>query len=295
MGQHKVKQYNREQYLRHNPFCCYCGAKAETTDHIPPRNYFPERAWPEGFEFPACGPCNAETRIDELVVAFILNLRTINNSRSIEDILARSLKAIENNAPEIHRELKEGIPLSASGRKWAFREGFGPLGDELRRNNFGITKIGPLTERALNRFANKVGKSLFYRHTGRILDGYIVSKWNSIYRGPPDALQQRMNDLRKFTDRIEIPERANKPLINQFFYQYRCDLDRGLFFAAITFSEQMMLDLHVLTESALDWAIKEAGQPDAKVQWEIARHPLRFQTFDPEATFPHTDFPRRRE
>lgn len=65
MGEARIKQYNRRQFLKEHPVCCYCGDAATTTDHCPPRSFFERRGWPEGYEFPACGPCNDEGRMNE--------------------------------------------------------------------------------------------------------------------------------------------------------------------------------------------------------------------------------------
>ncbi len=292
MGEHKIKQYNREQYLQHNPFCCYCGAQATTTDHIPSRAYFLRRDWPEGFEFPACETCNDETRIDEQVVAFLLNLRLINSSPAIEELLSKLAKAITNNAPEIMLEWRVNVPTSVSGRKRAFREAFGPLGDELRREQYGMIDIGPLTKQRVSRFITKLGKTLFYKHIGRILDGYMFQSWHNIYTDPMETLQKRMNNIHNFAKNIEIPERAKKPTIDQFFYRYNCDPDRGWLFASVTFSEQMMFDLIVLTEPALEWILEQAGQPETKSEYDFARERLKFQSRATGAVFPHTNFPR---
>jgi len=292
MGEHKVKQYNRKQYLQHNPFCCYCGAPATTTDHIPSRQYFLKRSWPEGFEFPACNACNAETRIDEQVVAFLFNLSLINSNRAIEDLLRELAQAIANNAPEILQEWRVHVPTSASGRKRAFREAFGPLGDALRQKQCGMIDIGPMTQQRVNRFIIKLGKTLFYKHVGRILNGYIFPTWHSVYIDPAATLQQRMKTLHKFAKNVVIPERADKPLIDQFFYRYNCDSDQGWLFASVTFSEQMMFDITILTEPALDWVLDNAGQSGTKSAYDFARERLKFQNSSTDATFPHTNFRR---
>ena len=294
MGERKAKQHSRQRYLSHNPFCCYCGAKAETVDHIPSRNYFLGRHWPEGFEFPACTSCNAETRIDEQVVAFLLNLSVIDNGPAVEERLRKSLVAIANNARDILREWRVDIPLSGVRRKLAFREAFGPLGDELRRQNWGMINIGPLTRQAVDRFITKLGKALFYRHTGRILDGYIFPTWHNVYYDPLDALQQRLRNLQTFAKGLVIPQRAKKSLSDQFFYRYNCDSDRGWLFAAVIFSEQMMFDLLVLTEPALEWVLDTAGHAQTKTEYEFARHRLKIRTKETEGIFPHTDFGRGR-
>lgn len=293
MGEHKIKQYNRQEYLRHNPLCCYCGAPATTTDHIPSRHYFLRRDWPEGFEFPACEPCNAETRVDEQVMAFLLNLRLINSSPAFEDLLARTARALKNNAPDILLEWNAAIPTSVTGRKRAFRNAFGPFGDELRRRGYGMIDIGPRTRESMERFTIKLGRALLFRHTGRLLDGYIFTSWHNVYIDPVDSQRDRMQRLHAFATDVMLPERADKPLIDQFFYQYKANQDPVWLFASITFSEQMMFDLTVLSETALDRVLATAGKSHTKTDYEFARQRLKFPSDAARALFPHTNFPRR--
>src|SRR6185437_15712623 len=73
-GQAKQKQYSRAQFLLRHPRCAYCGGVATTTDHCPPRSFFLGRVWPETYEFPACGPCNAEGRGDEQILAVLVRV-----------------------------------------------------------------------------------------------------------------------------------------------------------------------------------------------------------------------------
>ena len=292
MGQHKVKQYNREQYLAHNPYCCFCGAPATTTDHIPSRQYFLGRVWPEGFEFPACVPCNAETRLDEQVSAFVLNLRLINNNPEIEALLVRILRAIITNSPDVAHEWKSGLATSVSGIKRAFREAFGPLGDELRGQNCGMINLGPLTRQRIERFTTKLAKALFYKHTGRILDGYIFPAWHNIYIDPIAEQHDRLRKIQHFTKSVIHPTRANQPLTDQFLYRYTRNLDPPWLFAAVIFSEQMMFDLIVLSEPAMDWILTQAGQSSTKANYDFFRQPLTFRNEATAGLFPHADFPR---
>lgn len=290
MGEHRVRQYNRKQYLLHNPFCCYCGTKATTTDHIPTRAYFLQRAWPEGFEFPACDKCNAETRIDEQVVAFILNLSLIKSSPAIEELLIKLSRAIMNNAPEILLEWRINLPTSKSAEKRAFREVFGPLGDHLRLQKYGMIDIGPLTKQRMNRFIRKVAKTLFYKHTGRILDGYILANWNNIYTEEIKTLQEKTKNFQIFAKNVIIPARANKSTIDQFAYRYAVDPNGEWLFAYVTFSEQAMFELTVLSETGLESILAHTGQSETKPNYEFARERLQFKTSATSCIFPHTNF-----
>lgn len=292
MGQHKIKQYSREEYLKHNPFCCYCGAPATTTDHIPSRHYFLRRDWPEGFEFPACKACNEETRNDEQVVAFLFNLRLIDSSPTVEELAKKLAKAIANNAPDILQEWREKVPTSHRARRTAFRDAFGPLGDELRKQSVGLIDAGPLTGQAVDRFIAKLAKVLFYKHVGRILDGYVFVDWHSIYIGSAEFPHERINNILRVAPIPVLPGRSGRSMIDQFFYRYGCDAERGLLFVSVMFSEQMMFDVIAITDSYLENALDIAGRSEARNEYEIWRHKLKFRNAATEALFPHTNFPR---
>lgn len=44
----------KQEFLKQHPVCFNCGTAAATTeDHVPSRECFVDRHWPEGFVFPA--------------------------------------------------------------------------------------------------------------------------------------------------------------------------------------------------------------------------------------------------
>jgi hypothetical protein len=61
------KTRRRLNLLDRQPLCIFCGgaAPASTGDHQPARSFFDAKHAPEGYEFPACEPCNKKSRRPE--------------------------------------------------------------------------------------------------------------------------------------------------------------------------------------------------------------------------------------
>jgi hypothetical protein len=74
MGEAKQRKIRQRRFLEEHNLCCFCGGtiEATTVDHVPARTCFKGRAYPETFEFPACQPCNAASRIDEIAFSFFV-------------------------------------------------------------------------------------------------------------------------------------------------------------------------------------------------------------------------------
>lgn len=68
----KIKTTRRQRFLAEHPTCYLCGGLnvSTTIDHVPPRACFPRGYAPEGFEFPACEPCNQLSRVEDKIFGF---------------------------------------------------------------------------------------------------------------------------------------------------------------------------------------------------------------------------------
>lgn len=93
----------RGKFLEAHPVCCFCGGvKAATTvDHIPSRDCFKGRAFPEEFEFPACEGCQALTAKDEQVFSFVVQMVDRNPSNYDRAKARRAIQGIKNNFPHL--------------------------------------------------------------------------------------------------------------------------------------------------------------------------------------------------
>lgn len=292
MGEKKVKQYNRQQYLEHNPFCYCCGAAATTTDHIPTRAYFTKRKWPEGYEFPCCYDCNQETRIDELVVAFLFNLRVTGNSHENEKKLLTLAKGLKNNAPDILEEWQKSMPISDEDTKKSLDE-FGPIGAELYKHKFISFDIGPLTQEKIKKFATKLIQALYYKHTGQILEGSVWLDFYSFYRQKKEIFEKKLEDILSVYNDLAVPKREDKTLEDQFFYRYRADNEHGALTAIIVFSDQFIFHTIAYSDQLMTKLIEKEGLKDIKLDLKMHQVQLKYHPDGIHKNFPHIDFQRK--
>jgi hypothetical protein len=68
----KKRKRRRELFFLKHPTCYLCGGlnPPTTVDHVPPQACFPSGYAPEGFEFPACYPCNQSSRVEDKIFGF---------------------------------------------------------------------------------------------------------------------------------------------------------------------------------------------------------------------------------
>jgi hypothetical protein len=229
MGEGKRKQYHRNEFLKEHPVCCYCGGAATTTDHCPPRSLFEQRQWPEGYEFPACGPCNAEGRKNEQVIAALYRISVAREDRYVNET-KQLIKGVVNNSPEI---AAEWLSETRNWRKNKLREGFGSLGDDMRRLGYGVAKLGDKTHEAINYFGKKLGMALYYKHIGRRLVGRLFCKSISLTNN------ELLKSSLEFAPGVAELQRASKSLSDQFTYRYNFNSDVGVFYGVVGFKEQL--------------------------------------------------------
>jgi hypothetical protein len=81
-------------FIKHHPFCCFCGgsAPATTRDHQPARVFFRDREWPEGFVFPACEPCNRISAESEAALAILAHGQNDSEDRTSYRQLLKSVR-----------------------------------------------------------------------------------------------------------------------------------------------------------------------------------------------------------
>src|SRR5947209_20248260 len=100
------KRQTREFLIRH-PICIFCGGSepATTRDHVPSRQTFHLREWPEGYVFPSCARCNRATKDTEQVMAMLSRMGPDPNSIAHRLEVKRIISAVANNYPEVLMEM----------------------------------------------------------------------------------------------------------------------------------------------------------------------------------------------
>lgn len=247
MSESKRKQYSRRAFLAEHKWCVYCGAAADTTDHCPPRCFFKERKWPESYEFPACGACNREARLDEQALAVLVRCE-LGESTSAPGSPARRewehlVQGVRNNQPHI---ITEWLDISPSRSKRSMRQAFGEMGDGLRHAGWGVVNIGSLTQAAIERFTIKLAKSLYYLHNGALFEGVLYARHLSMLT--MDQPSEILDGLLKFAPHLSRTERGNQSLADQFLYRFNHSPDHGALHAVARFSPQFMMQLIMMTD-----------------------------------------------
>ena len=147
-----LRSGRKARFLKQNPFCYFCGgggAASGEFDHLPSRASFDNRHFPDGFEFPACGPCNESTKDDEQVVALLSRADSNLEAATIPDEIGRYMQGVANNNPEVFTAM-----VGEHGRL-----------DE----NHGVFGLNDATDQAFIHVLTRWAKAFHYRETGFIV------------------------------------------------------------------------------------------------------------------------------
>ena len=254
-GEAKHKQYSRQQFLLSNPWCCYCGASATTTDHCPPRALFKNRHWPVGYEFPCCDPCNGAGRRSEQIAAAVLRPSLWEETE--DEAWQRTIRSLSINRPDV---IAEWNAATRNETRKVFRQKFGSeLGDFLRHQQFGLLEVGPITTAAIEDVLFRLGQALFYKHVSRRCIGRVwvlrVDMMEML-----DA-STAMDTLARVTPLLAQSVRGNVDLSDQFLYRYNMNSTEGMLGAVVKIREQFGAMIVAMDEPhATAFSATPAGQ-----------------------------------
>lgn len=241
----KKRSKKKQKILAAQPDCIYCGHAAQTIDHCPPKSFFKEKHWPEGYEFSCCSVCNNEARPYEQIMGVLIKVR-IDREYSPNSISEweHQLKGLINNQKSI---IDEWNNRSISGEKRFFRETFGSAGDKLRHTGYGTFNMGRETYRAINYCMVKLTKALYFMHMSKIFNGvaYIDHIPFQSLKNNPNILDPIMS-----LTRDKATTKRNRVLLgDQFDYTYLCLPDEEAFCAIVQFSEQFVFVITALNKT----------------------------------------------
>jgi hypothetical protein len=239
MGEANRKLNRRQTFLQEHPSCIYCGGRATTSDHCPPRTFFESRQWPETYEFPACGPCNESARLDEQALAVLIRCKLTKNRNESDQLEWQKLvRGVRNNQPYMITEWQD---ITRNETKRALRLAFGSEGDRRRQEGWGMANMGPLTHAIISRFMIKLSKALYYRHNHHIFDGVLyVNHINLLSR---DTTPEYINSILKMAPALPEIERNRKSLVDQFIYRFNHSPEHRVMYAVVQFGEQFIFQL----------------------------------------------------
>jgi hypothetical protein len=214
----------KSKFFAQHPCCSFCGGseRATTEDHQPARSVFDGRRWPEGHVFPACERCNAASRRDEAVLAYVsrLNYTEAELSQEQKRDWRRALTGIRRNFPQV-------TELLTANQKRAFLKERGidrPASVALA--DLHMIALDPETiDSAFRICALKLFCALYYKHVGIIvprtggvfarwfmnidvLQGAIPDEFVALLRGHPTLHRAKVNLNSQFTYRHGVSEDA---------------------------------------------------------------------------------------
>jgi len=240
------KKQRHDQFIESNPFCCFCGGDvpAVEIDHIPARHIFTGRQWPIGYEFPACSKCNDSSASDELAIGFISMLRMDEFSPQEEREFELVAAKFGDRFPDLLGSMEELNRIETAKH-------FRSLG--LSRAQFSrmlgkqptIVSVPEEFRTIMTRYGQKLGKALFYLHTGQIVPvaGCVVvqTRTNLEVLAPIFPLE-RLGLIHG----APIIARNGKTLESQFNYKYAIDDERdaAVFWVGFRTSTAMLITVY---------------------------------------------------
>lgn len=226
-------------FFQDHPFCIYCGGQtpAEEIDHVPSRQLFVGRQWPEGFEFPTCKTCNRATARAEQNVALLS--RIFPDPDPNDPVEQQDLRELFRKVGSWDPAFLEELRPSSRFIRIALRKRGIKLPEGKTTRDVNILKVdGPLVAANLKIFARKLISALHYKETGRIIPqtGAIGWRWYSNEQKISGQLPEEF--LSRFNIRGPL-RRANRDISKQFGYAMYGPAEDGrmaAYFASFRFS-----------------------------------------------------------
>lgn len=254
----------KSRFLAAHPTCCFCGGstRATTIDHIPNKDCFKGRAFPEEFEFPACGPCQIKMRADEQVFSFVVQMSDRNAENYDREQSRRAMRGIKNNHPHLMPQI-----LDDPAEKYrALRHLGQPFPLLTPARELPIAALPVEIYDPLQRVAKKLVLAVYYKEMGRIASGShrIWSTWS--FATDLKAMKP-VSEVARMTRFQTVGWRGNLDFGNQFFYRWDCseqDEPCDLFMLVAQFGEGLVITANLIDAAAF----QQLDEDDDLYEWE---------------------------
>ena len=215
--------------------CCFCGglSVATTEDHWPPRSFFRNRAWPEGFVFPACESCNKTSCSSEQVIGLLLHGSHDGHDRAA---FQRVIKGVRQDFPEVFEKLfpSSGRERRNMLRKSGIEKPAGVTLSEIPMVNLPMKVWKP----HFDMLARKMMLALHYQAFGAPLSkqGLI---WHTVHTNADKKSEEYLHEFLQVANIKVSPLRAKKSLADQFELLWQFDADRKTAVWAFAFHRRL--------------------------------------------------------
>ena len=235
----------KQAFFAKHPTCCFCGGEVDATemDHLPARHLFRERYWPEGYVFPACGACNDAAADDELIMGFIVRIQISDLSEVDVRELESAIAKMHDRHPEIVNGLRE---MSRNDTRRMLRENGLSIGS-FPKPIYVVAFPEEILDVAA-RYGRKIGKALYYLHTGTIFPNSgrvfceVIPNANFMsVKFPIEAFQ--------IFQASPAISRNGKSLANQFAYRWGMTLEMDAVGFLVQFGESTVMLITAFTDA----------------------------------------------
>ena len=215
----------KQEFLNQHPICFNCGTAAATTeDHVPSRECFVERQGPEGFVFPACGPCNAKISSIEQGMALLIRVADDDERRLDQVALEKLIRGVRNNTPDL---LPREFTSDTERKKAIANSGWIPGPGETMADA-PVLALGQGWRDAVHAFARKLTLALYYKEVGQPLplDHHIRTEF---FQFKDHAAQEIVEQFETMMPEYRTGERRNFDFGDQFQYIVGRSDEEGVF------------------------------------------------------------------
>lgn len=232
----RARKIRLEKLRQEHPFCYFCAeGRTEEEDHVPSRECFRGRQWPEGYAFPACSRCNRAASQIEQGVALYLMLANHDPEDPHPEQLQKLVKGVANNNPE----LLPKVTVRANDARRHFKSRGMRLAPGQSYADTPLLELPPANRDALLLFSRRLTCAIYYKEIGRPipLDWNIATVWTPVSDPVAFDLASKANEM--FPD-LRITTRRNTSLGEQFVYRWGCQEDGSIFGFAAQFSKSFI-------------------------------------------------------
>ncbi|UVF22504.1 hypothetical protein HPT29_025470 (plasmid) [Microvirga terrae] len=223
MGESKAKRRAHASILGRDPRCIYCGERADTIEHMPPRMMFRGKQRPKGLEFPSCRSCNNGTSHSDIVASLIGRLSPDPTTQMEAGEFRKLLLSVHQNVPGLLEEMR----TRRAGEKLEVKRlGVHPDSGIMRAD-------GPILTKHMKVFGAKMGLALHAEaFKARVPhDGGVMPIWYSNAQAIRGELPQDLLGLLPPLDTLRM---GKMEVSDQFQFSWAITEERGngLFFAS---------------------------------------------------------------
>ncbi len=186
--------------------CYYCGAKAVSSEHVPPRCFFPKNKRNNLIQVPACELHNESTSIDDSYVLFIISSFIGNNETGKTHSVDKGIKPLLRSEALLTVMRENSINVYVDG------------GDGLEN-----TKMINIDRSRFDEEIKKMAYALFFHTYGKRWEKDLLVGTNSMMcsDGQIEDLGQLIDSAKSILQESKIDEFAPFQGENQEVFKYR--------------------------------------------------------------------------